>query len=147
MRQYQSYKHVIIFILSVFITIGTIVEQMKSIFTQDAQKSFFNELKKSHITPLSVRLHWLPIAARIKFKVLMCAYKTTTAAAPIYPNSLMQAYAPSRSLRSASEQRLVVPSQRGIPTHGPFPGLWPAGGMTSRSQFKQLSLKPFSKNN
>ncbi len=25
-------------------------------------------------------------------------------------------------------------------SHGPFPGLCPAGGMTSRSQFEQLSL-------
>ncbi len=58
-------------------------------------------------------LHWLPIAARIKFKVLMFAYKTTTGAAPIYLNLLVQTYAPSRSLRSTSERRLVVPSQRG----------------------------------
>ncbi len=51
--------------------------------------------------------------SRIKFKVLMFAYKTTTGAAPIYLNLLVQTYAPSRSLRSASERRLVVPSQRG----------------------------------
>ncbi len=62
---------------------------------------------------LFIRLHWLPVAARIKFKVLMFAYKTTTGTAPIYLNSLVQTYAPSRSLRSASERRLVVPSQRG----------------------------------
>ncbi len=73
----------------------------------------FNEPKKAHVTPLFIRLHWLPIAARIKFKVLMFAYKTTTGTAPIYLNSLVQTYAPSRSLRSASERRLVVPSQRG----------------------------------
>ncbi len=69
--------------------------------------------KKAHVTPLFIRLHWLPIAARIKFKVLMFAYKTTTGTAPIYLNLLVQTYAPSRSLRSASERRLVVPSQRG----------------------------------
>ncbi len=63
--------------------------------------------------PLFIRLHWLPIAAHIKFKVLMCAYKTTTSAASIYLNSLVQTYAPSRILRSASERHLVVPSQRG----------------------------------
>ncbi len=73
----------------------------------------FNEPKKAHVTPLFIRLHWLPIAARIKFKVLMFAYKTTTGTAPIYLNLLVQTYAPSRSLRSASERRLVVPSQRG----------------------------------
>ncbi len=69
--------------------------------------------KKAHVTPLFISLHWLPIAARIKFKVLMFAYKTTTGTAPIYLNLLVQTYAPSRSLRSASERRLVVPSQRG----------------------------------
>ncbi len=78
-----------------------------------AARVVFNEPKKAHVTPLFIRLHWLPIAARIKFKVLMFAYKTTTGAAPIYLNLLVQTYAPSRSLRSASERRLVVPSQRG----------------------------------
>ncbi len=73
----------------------------------------FNELKKAHVTPLFIRLCWLPIAARIKFKVLMFAYKTTTGTAPMYLNLLVQTYATSRSLRSASERRLVVPSQRG----------------------------------
>ncbi len=78
-----------------------------------AARVVFNEPKKAHVTPLFIRLHWLPIAIRIKFKVLMFAYKTTTGAAPIYLNLLVQTYAPSRSLRSASERRLVVPSQRG----------------------------------
>ncbi len=78
-----------------------------------AARVVFNEPKKAHVTPLFIRLHWLPIAARIKFKVLMFAYKTTTGTAPTYLNLLVQTYAPSRSLRSASERRLVVPSQRG----------------------------------
>ncbi len=78
-----------------------------------AARVVFNEPKKAHVTPLFIGLHWLPTAARIKFKVLMFAYKTTTGTAPIYLNLLVQTYAPSRSLRSASERRLVVPSQRG----------------------------------
>ncbi len=43
-----------------------------------AARVVFNEPKKAHVTPLFIRLHLLPIAARIKFKVLMFAYKTTT---------------------------------------------------------------------
>ncbi len=43
----------------------------------------------------------------------MFAYKTTTGTAPVYLNLLVQTYEPSRSLRSASERRLVMPSQRG----------------------------------
>ncbi len=43
----------------------------------------------------------------------MLAYITTTGSAPTYFHSLITIYIPSRSLRSSSERRLVVPSQRG----------------------------------
>ncbi len=43
----------------------------------------------------------------------MLAYRTTTCSASSYFHSLLRIYIPSRSLRSASERRLVVPSQRG----------------------------------
>ncbi len=43
----------------------------------------------------------------------MFAYKTTTGSVPLYLNSLLQTYVPSRSLHSASEQHIIVPSQRG----------------------------------
>ncbi len=78
-----------------------------------AARYIFNEPKRMHVTSLFISLHWLPIAARIKFKALMFAYKTTTGSAPLYLNSLLQTYVPSRSLRSASERRFIVPSQRG----------------------------------
>ncbi len=73
----------------------------------------FNKPKRTHVTPLFINLHWQAIAARIKFKALMFAYKTTTGSAPLYLNLVLQTYVPSRSLRSASEQRIIVPSQRG----------------------------------
>ncbi len=69
--------------------------------------------KRAHVTPLFVSLHWLPVADRIQFKTQMLAYWTTTGSAPAYFHSLLRIYIPSRSLRSASERRLVVPSQRG----------------------------------
>ncbi len=78
-----------------------------------AAQLVFNEPKIAHVTPLFISLHWLPFAARIKFKTLMLAYRTTTGSAPAYFHSLMTIYIPSRSLRSASERRLVVSSQRG----------------------------------
>ncbi len=73
----------------------------------------FSEPKRAHVTPLFVSLHWLLVAARIKFKTLMLAYKTATGSAPSYFHSLLTIYIPSRFLRCASERRLVVPSQRG----------------------------------
>ncbi len=77
-----------------------------------AARLVFNEPKRAHVTPLFVSLHWLPVAARIQFKTLMLANRTTTGSAPSYFHSLLWIYIPSRSLRSASERRLVVPSQR-----------------------------------
>ncbi len=77
-----------------------------------ATRLVFNEPKRAHFTPLFVSLHWLPVAARIQFKTLMLAYRTTAGPAPTDLYSLLRIYIPSRSLRSASERRLVVPSQR-----------------------------------
>ncbi len=95
-----------------------------------AARLVFNEPKRVHVTLLFISLHWLPVAAHIKFKTLMLAYRTTTGSAPAYFHSLLRIYIPSRSLRSASERRLVVPSQRGsnhCSEHSRSPFL--AGGM------------------
>ncbi len=84
-----------------------------------AARLIFNEPKRTHVTPLFINLHWLPIAARIKFKALKFAYKTTTGSAPLYLNSLLQtyvSYVSSRSLRSASKWRIIVPSQKACNT-------------------------------
>ncbi len=77
-----------------------------------AARLVFSEPKRAHVTPLCVSLHWLPVAARIKLKTLMLAYKAATVSAPSYFHSFITIYIPSRSLRSAKERRLVVPSQR-----------------------------------
>ncbi len=112
-----------------------------------AARLVFNEPKRAHVTPLFVSLHWLPVAARIKFKTLMLAYRTTTGSAPSYFHSLLRIYIPSRSLRSASERRLVVPSQRGSKSLSrtfsfTIPGWWnnlptPIRNAGSLSIFKQ----------
>ncbi len=95
-----------------------------------AARLVFNEPKRTHVTPLFISLHWLPVAARIQFKTLMLAYRTTTGSAPSYFHSLLRIYIPSRSLRSASERRLVVhhrEAQNHSPEHSRSPFL--AGGM------------------
>jgi len=61
----------------------------------------FNQPKIAHVTPLFIELHWLPLAARIKFKSLMLAYKVLHGTAPIYLNALTKAYVTIRSLRSS----------------------------------------------
>ncbi len=114
---------------------------------QRAARLVFNEPKRAHVTPLFVSLHWLRVPARIQFKTLMLAYRTTTGSAPAYFHSLLRIYIPSRSLRSASEHRLVVPSQRGSKSLSrtfsfTVPGWWndlptPIRNAGSLSNFKQ----------
>ena len=70
-----------------------------------------------HITPLLVSLHWLPIKFRISYKVLVLVYQAIHGTAPVYMCELLQIYQPSRSLRSESELRLVVPRFRTV-TYG-----------------------------
>ncbi len=70
---------------------------------------------KEHMLHLSLSPYTgyqLQLASSL-FKTLMLAYRTTTGSAPSYFYSRLRIYIPSRSLRSASERRLVVPSQRG----------------------------------
>lgn len=74
-----------------------------------AARVVFNEPKRAHVTPLLIRLHWLPVAARIKFKALVFAYKATSGFAPSFLLSLLQIYVPSRNLGSVNQRCLVVP--------------------------------------
>ncbi len=77
-----------------------------------AARLVFNEPKRAHVTPLFVSLHWLPVAAHIKFKTLMLAYRTTTGSAPTYFHSLLRIYIPSRSpAYFHSLLRIYIPSR------------------------------------
>ena len=57
--------------------------------------------KYSHITPSFCELHWLPIHARIHFKILLLAFKVIHGQAPAYLSSLVPVKSKSYySLRS-----------------------------------------------
>ncbi|KAK3550303.1 hypothetical protein QTP86_024284 [Hemibagrus guttatus] len=72
-----------------------------------AARLVFNLPKFSHTTPLLRSLHWLPVAARIRFKTLMLAYKAKNGPAPSYLKALVTPRTAPRSLRSTSTARLV----------------------------------------
>ncbi|KAJ8358777.1 hypothetical protein SKAU_G00153020 [Synaphobranchus kaupii] len=77
-----------------------------------AARLVFNLPKFSHVTPLLRSLHWLPVVARIRFKVLTLAYTAAKRSGPSYLQDLIQHYAPARPLRSAAAGRLALPSLR-----------------------------------
>ena len=49
-----------------------------------------------HISPVLKQLHWLPVAQRIKFKILLLTYKALKDCAPSYIKDLLQPYVPTR---------------------------------------------------
>ncbi|KAF7704299.1 hypothetical protein C0J45_7597, partial [Silurus meridionalis] len=77
-----------------------------------AARLVFNLPKSSHTTPLLRSLEWLPVAARIRFKTLMLAYKAKNGPAPSYLRDLITSHTAPRCLRSSSTARLVPPSLR-----------------------------------
>jgi hypothetical protein len=68
--------------------------------------------KHSSISAVLKELHWLPIAARIKFKICIMTWKILNNAAPPYLKELIVPYTPSRSLRSNDSLLLSVPRSR-----------------------------------
>ncbi|KAK3572653.1 hypothetical protein QTP86_001631 [Hemibagrus guttatus] len=77
-----------------------------------AARLVFNLPKFSHTTPLLRSLHWLPVAARIRYKTLMLAYKAKNGPALSYLKVLVTSRTAPRLLRSTSTARLVPPSLR-----------------------------------
>ncbi len=63
-----------------------------------------------HITPLFINFHLATKSCSHKIQGIDVAFKTTTGSAPLYLNSLLQTYVPSRNLHSASERCFIVPS-------------------------------------
>ena len=75
-----------------------------------AARLVFNLPEFSHVTPLLRSLHWLPVAARIRFKTLMLAYKAKNGPAPPYLMAMVKSRTAPRALRASSTARLDPPS-------------------------------------
>ena len=65
-----------------------------------------------HITPVLIKLHWLPIKFCFQFKVLLLVYKVLKGLAPKYIKELLVPYKPRRHLRSEAKGLLDEPRTR-----------------------------------
>ena len=65
-----------------------------------------------HITPVLVRLNWLPVSYRIRFKVLLLTYKALNNLSPEYLSGLLNKPKHICNLRSQSQHLLSVPKSR-----------------------------------
>ena len=69
--------------------------------------------KYSHVTPALYDLHWLPVRARIHFKILVLAFKTIQKLAPPYSSDLISVRPKSSyNLRSNSSLLLEPPKEK-----------------------------------
>jgi len=66
--------------------------------------------RRQHITPALTYLHWLPITARIEYKIAMLTLKTLKTNRPAYLADLIQPT--TNSTRSATQDRLQVTYSR-----------------------------------
>ena len=55
------------------------------------------------------QLHWLPIRARIDFKISTLTYKALSSGQPAYLRELISPYTPSCQLRSSDQSLLTIP--------------------------------------
>ena len=65
--------------------------------------------KRDHVTPMLKELHWLPVKARCQYKIAVLAYRHFDGSLAPYLSATLCTCKPSRTLRSSSENRLVVP--------------------------------------
>ena len=68
--------------------------------------------RRDHISPILFKFLWLPIKFRIKYKILLLTYRALRGLAPTYITELLVPYTPTRTLRSSTEQLLVVQKYR-----------------------------------
>ena len=76
-----------------------------------AARLTFKLRKHDHITQTRKQLHWLPIEARITYKLCLHCHNFFHNSSPVYLADLLTVYVPGRSLRSSSDCYLLkVPS-------------------------------------
>jgi hypothetical protein len=61
-----------------------------------AAKMITGSSRTDHVTPLLRDLHWLPMAVRVKFKLLLLVYKSLNGLGPVYLKDLLTYHKPRR---------------------------------------------------
>jgi hypothetical protein len=79
------------------------VIQKLQLIQNQAAKIVSRNKKFDHVTPILIKLHWLPVQFRIQYKVLLLTHKCIHGGAPQYLSSLLEEYKPARTLRSANQ--------------------------------------------
>ena len=78
----------------------------------NAARIIVRKRKSDHISLTLKELHWLPIEARVEFKILLLTFKALNGTAPLYLSNLVKIKENACVLLSGSEQYLEVPPTR-----------------------------------
>ena len=89
----------------------TLVKKLQRV-QNNAARLVFRKKKCENVTPLLIKLHWLPVKQRIIYKLNVLTHKALNKLAPVYLQDLIIQYAPSRSLRSSSQFLLQEPGSK-----------------------------------
>jgi len=74
--------------------------------------------KRDHVTPLLHSLHWLPVQARIDYKLSVLCHNFFSDSCPSYITELLTVYSPSRQLRSSADVRILSVPKTLTKTYG-----------------------------
>ena len=85
---------------------GYLIERLQKVQNQAAR--LIDRLPKTADPDLAA-LHMLPVATRIKFKIILYVFKCLNSRAPTYLSDILTVYRPRRHLRSEESLTLVVP--------------------------------------
>ena len=78
----------------------------------NAARMIFQRSKRHHVTPLLVKLHWLPVKQRITYKIATLAFRKFDDSLPKYLSDLLKIETKENDrvcTRSRSEKRLELP--------------------------------------
>ena len=86
---------------------GYLIKRLQLV-PNNAARLITRNRKYEHITPVLKELHWLPIPQRIVYKICLTTHKILQQQTPQYLSDLVTPYKPTRSLRSAQQNLIVV---------------------------------------
>ena len=75
----------------------------------NAARMIFRRSKRHHITPLLMKLHWLPVKYRVEYKIATLAFRKFENTLPVYLADLLNEEVRERVTRTSSEKRLTPP--------------------------------------
>ena len=77
-----------------------------------AARLVLGKSKSESATEMLQTLHWLPVKARIEYKIAVLCFNALQTSEPLYLKDLLCPYAPTRDLRSQNSKFLEVPRSK-----------------------------------